>query len=194
MIRKLKSSLNFQLMYCELVEILNKGKKIFLLLHIHHRKKANVNFASSSLWCWLCWDWGGRCVTRHPKSKQLQQEWIQPKKNFKNLTENKWTGIFTKSLGIFHRLGIKGLRAKKRRKLTWQIWLKGGRYEQCAKGQSGLVFNCQEKKASVKNMAQVIQISRMCTQTVLHGVKNAKKRRNYHYKYGSGEADMNNVQ
>jgi hypothetical protein len=35
-------------MYCELVEILNKGKKIFLLLHIHHRKNANVNFVSSS--------------------------------------------------------------------------------------------------------------------------------------------------
>jgi hypothetical protein len=35
-------------MYCELVEILNKGKKIFLLLHIHHRNNANVNFASSS--------------------------------------------------------------------------------------------------------------------------------------------------
>ena len=35
-------------MYWELVEILNKGKKIFLLLNIHHRKNANVKFASSS--------------------------------------------------------------------------------------------------------------------------------------------------
>jgi hypothetical protein len=35
-------------MYCELVEILNKGKKKFLLLNIHHRKNANVKFASSS--------------------------------------------------------------------------------------------------------------------------------------------------
>jgi hypothetical protein len=35
-------------MYCELAEILNKGKKFFLLLNIHHRKNANVKFASSS--------------------------------------------------------------------------------------------------------------------------------------------------
>ena len=35
-------------MYCELVEILNKGKKNFLLLNIHLRKNANVKFASSS--------------------------------------------------------------------------------------------------------------------------------------------------
>jgi hypothetical protein len=35
-------------MYCELVEILNEGKKIFLLLHIHYRKNANVNFSSCS--------------------------------------------------------------------------------------------------------------------------------------------------
>jgi hypothetical protein len=31
-------------MYSELVEILNKGKKLILLLHIHHRKNANVNY------------------------------------------------------------------------------------------------------------------------------------------------------
>jgi hypothetical protein len=35
-------------MYCESLEILNKGKKIFILLHIHHRKNANVNFATFS--------------------------------------------------------------------------------------------------------------------------------------------------
>ncbi len=35
-------------MYCELVEILDKGKQKFLLLNIHHRKNANVKFASSS--------------------------------------------------------------------------------------------------------------------------------------------------
>jgi hypothetical protein len=31
-----------------------------------------------------------------------------PKFFVKNQTENKLTGIFTKSLGIFHRLGVKG--------------------------------------------------------------------------------------
>ena len=35
-------------MYCELVEILKREKKFFLLHNIHHRKNANVNFASSS--------------------------------------------------------------------------------------------------------------------------------------------------
>ncbi len=37
-------------MYCESVEIFNKGKK-FLLLHIHHRKNANVNPNSHTVPC-----------------------------------------------------------------------------------------------------------------------------------------------